>query len=67
MVGFNIDFKNIINNIDITILKAFLYIIDIEDQSLIDKLSLILSLSHSPSSPLSLGFEQKLKPNVVYE
>ena len=45
MVGFNIDFKNIINNINTTLLKVFLYITDVEDYTLKDQLSLILSLS----------------------
>ena len=31
MVGFNINFKNIINNIKTTILSVFLYITDVED------------------------------------
>ena len=45
MVGFNINFKNIINNINTTLQRVFLYITDIEDQSLLDQ----LSLSHVPS------------------
>ena len=31
MVGFNIDFKNIIKNINKTLLNIFLYITDVED------------------------------------
>ena len=31
LVGFNIDFKNIINKINTTLLKVFLYITDVED------------------------------------
>lgn len=46
MVVFNINFKNI----KTTLLNVFLYIIDVEDLSLIYQLSLILSLSLSLSS-----------------
>ena len=31
MVGFNIDFKNIINNINTTLLRVFLFITDVEE------------------------------------
>ncbi len=31
MVGFNIDFKNIINNINTTLLTVFLFITDVEE------------------------------------
>ena len=31
IVGFNINFKNIINNIKTTILSVFVYITDVED------------------------------------
>merc|ERR1711873_247498 len=47
MVGYNIDFKNIINNINTTLLRVFLFITDVEDYSLIDQLSLNFSLSLS--------------------
>ena len=36
MVGFNINIKNIINNIKTTLLNVFLYISDVENLSLID-------------------------------
>ena len=31
MVGFNIDFKNIINNINTTLLRVFFFITDVEE------------------------------------
>ena len=31
MVGFKIDFKNIINNINATLLRVFLFITDVEE------------------------------------
>ena len=31
MVGFKIDFKNIINNINTTLLRVFLFITDVEE------------------------------------
>ena len=36
IVVFNINFKNIINNIKTTLLNVFLYISDVENLSLID-------------------------------
>merc|ERR1712098_972685 len=38
MVGFKIDFKNIINNINTTLLRVFLFITDVEESSLVEQL-----------------------------
>ena len=64
MVGFNIDFKNTINNINTTLLRVFLFIKDVEELCIII-ISHLISLTLSPSLSLSLEFEQILLPNVV--